>query len=257
MKDASASGLARHFDSERAEPGQPQRLPRIVRLGGPEHGVPIVCVPPAGSDPSCFLALARRLGASAQGPIYGLVPLGIEQGETPDDRVETIADHYLRALDAALLPRRIRLIGRCFGGIVAFEMARRAERFGFTVDRLVLLDTRRPPGVAVEPRRGRLTAVEGEDAPERNVVVLRRRAARAAHFDARAKYHGGPTRVPSVLVHCGDGPELCGPQQAWTRFFQGPLHVRHFPGDHKNLMREPRVVELGDFLQRELTEPLC
>lgn len=254
MKDASASGLARYFESEQPA-SEPQRLPRIVRLGGPEHGTPIVCVPPAGSDPSCFLALARRLEAKSKGPILGLVPLGIEQGETPDDRVETIADHYLRALDAALVSRRIRLIGRCFGGIVAFEMARRAERFGFAVDRLVLLDTRRPPGVAVEPRRGRLALIEGEDASERNAVVLRRRVARAAHFDARAKYQGGPTRVPSVLVHCGDGPESCGPQQAWTRFFQGPLRVRQFPGEHKNLMREPRVVELGEFLEQELAAP--
>lgn len=252
LKRPTARALARHLDAAR-DSGGSRGSGRVVRLGGGDRGVPLVCVPPAGADPTCFLALAKRLETAPRGPIVGLVPAGIEPGEDPDTRVETIAERYLDALRDELPERRVSLLGRCFGGLVALEMARRCAERGITVERLVLLDTRKPPGFAGPRDRGDRGDVEPADlADEDGDAARRRRATKAAHLEARASYRGGPVAAPAVLLYCGDSPEPRGAQRAWPRFLIGERTVRRLSGDHKFLLREPRVRALAKILAEVL-----
>jgi amino acid adenylation domain-containing protein len=100
-----------------------------------------------------FGALARRLGPDQ--PLYVLQQQGINGGAPLHVSVEAMAAHYVREI------RRVRphgpylLGGRCLGGVVAYEMARRLEARGEVVALVAVLDS---SGALAPPRHPRLLA---------------------------------------------------------------------------------------------------
>ena len=107
-----------------------------------------------GSRPPLFLvtagdgnvvgygALARRLGPDQ--PFYALQPRGLHGRRLLDTRIERMAARYLREV-LRVQPRGPYMLGgRCLGGLVAFEMARRLEERGDDVALLVALDSLGP-----------------------------------------------------------------------------------------------------------------
>jgi thioesterase domain-containing protein len=72
------------------------------------------------------------------------VSRGFDGRETPLDRVEAIAADHLNAIRAFQPTGPYRLIGACFGGRVAYEMARQLVGAGERVDFLCLLDPSPP-----------------------------------------------------------------------------------------------------------------
>ncbi len=87
-------------------------------------------------------ALARHLGADQ--PFYGLQPRGLDGRGLLQTRVERMARHYLRAVRSVQPTGPYFLGGRCLGGLVAFEMARRLVADGQRVALLVILDSLGP-----------------------------------------------------------------------------------------------------------------
>ncbi|HVR95365.1 MAG TPA: thioesterase domain-containing protein, partial [Thermoanaerobaculia bacterium] len=86
-------------------------------------------------------------------PAYGLQAAGLEEGRAPQETVEEMAECYLDAVRRAVPRGPYRLAGWSFGGLVAFEMARRLSEEGETVGKLVLLDTLIPGSVhQAEPK---------------------------------------------------------------------------------------------------------
>lgn len=73
--------------------------------------------------------------------IFGFQPRGADGAGRPDTRIEAMVDRYLPEL-TRLQPRGpYQLCGHSFGGLVAFEMARRLRADGADVATLILLDT--------------------------------------------------------------------------------------------------------------------
>ena len=93
-----------------------------------------------------FAPLARRL--SAEQPLYGLQPSGLD-GRHPLDRgIDEMAERYMAEIREVRPHGPYILAGRCNGATVAFEVAQRLRANGEDVPLLISLDSTRP-------RRGR------------------------------------------------------------------------------------------------------
>ncbi|MCC5658518.1 amino acid adenylation domain-containing protein [Nostoc sp. XA010] len=114
---------------------------------------PLVPIQPNGSNPPFFCVhpifgvvfpyyeLAHQLGENQ--PFYGLQPIGID-GETPLNRIEDMATHYIEALRSVQPKGPYFIGGWSFGGWVAFEMAQQLQNSGEEVALVAVLDTVAP-----------------------------------------------------------------------------------------------------------------
>jgi amino acid adenylation domain-containing protein len=120
---------------------------RIIRSGR-RLQAPIVALKPGGSRlPLVYahgdyqsggfycISLARQL--PPEQPLYVLAPCGLDGGPVPSTYGE-MADIHVRALRERLPEGPYVLGGTCNGGLVAYEMARRLEASGQSVELLVL-----------------------------------------------------------------------------------------------------------------------
>ena len=129
-------------------------LGEVGAARGDGHPPSLVPIRPEGTEPPLFMVhpaagvvfpyfeLARRLGATQ--PFYGLQAHGLDGRTAPDHRVEDMAEHYLEGVRAVQASGPYRLAGFSFGAYVAYEMARRLDADGETVERLLLVDEPAP-----------------------------------------------------------------------------------------------------------------
>ncbi|MGL5079208.1 MAG: thioesterase domain-containing protein, partial [Waterburya sp.] len=112
----------------------------------PNNSCPILfCIPPAGNSLLGFANLVRHLGVDQ--PFYVPQPLGLESETTPHERVEDMAAHYIKEIQTIQPAGPYYLGGRCFGGIVAFEMARQLSQQGEKIALLAFIDGEVPPNI--------------------------------------------------------------------------------------------------------------
>lgn len=104
---------------------------------------PFFFVPPAGTTVLKYAGWSSLL--DEEQPFYGLEPLGLEADETPQRTVEEMAKYYLQYIQSFQPQGPYILGGQCFGGLVAFEMARRLIHQGQEVAMLAIIDTELPP----------------------------------------------------------------------------------------------------------------
>jgi thioesterase domain-containing protein len=104
--------------------------------------VPLFCAAAGDGNTVGYGALSRHLGPDQ--PVYGLQPRGLD-GHVPLLRtVEALARHYLSAVRSVQAHGPYLLAGRCLGGVVAYEMARRLEADGERVSLLAIFDSLGP-----------------------------------------------------------------------------------------------------------------
>lgn len=98
--------------------------------------------------------LPRYLDADQ--PLYGLQHQSADGQRALCTTVEDIATHYLAEILTVQRHGPYRLGGNCFGGLVAFEMAKQLEERGQKVDLLVLLNPAfGEPGYSSKPSSGK------------------------------------------------------------------------------------------------------
>ena len=88
----------------------------------------------------CYATFAQELGDGQ--PFYGIEAQGLRAGEEPCASREEMVDLYLSALTERQPRGPYRLGGWSFGGMLAFELARRLESAGESVELLALFDVR-------------------------------------------------------------------------------------------------------------------
>ncbi|WP_426159590.1 amino acid adenylation domain-containing protein [Pseudomonas sp. TSRC2-2] len=98
----------------------------------------VVCIHPAGGTAFCYLSLAKVLPEEVG--VYGVQSPGLNPGEATEPTVEAMAQAYLRLIEP-LATQPLVLTGLSFGGLVAYEMARRLTAAGHRRVTVVLLDT--------------------------------------------------------------------------------------------------------------------
>jgi amino acid adenylation domain-containing protein len=137
---------------------------------------PLLCIHPAGGDVLCYRELARTLAADR--PVYGLQAQGVAAGETPLTRMEAIAGRSLALLLDAFPSGPYHLLGWSFGGLVAYEVARRLAAAGREVALLAVLDAG-PRAAGAEAAPPRHDAADALAAAFQSVLPVTAEALRA------------------------------------------------------------------------------
>ena len=127
------------------------------RLNDDTSTTALVPIRPGGSRPPLFcmhnysgsVSEYRRLAdiLDLDQPVYGLQCHHSPTARTDAIRVEDLAAAYVPEIRKVQPEGRYRLCGNCFGGVVAFEVARKLKEQGQEVDLLVLIDTAFPVGL--------------------------------------------------------------------------------------------------------------
>jgi amino acid adenylation domain-containing protein len=242
---------------------------------------PLVCVHPGAGTAFAYVGLCRCLGDDQ--PCYGLQAPGLEEGQQPLTSVEAMAELYLGALRQALPGGPCHLVGWSFGGLVAYEMARRVRSQGGSLGLLALLDTgarlgdplddhellsemlaaRFPafPAERLAPLGGideRLACVvqwaqeqelvaPGFDlARARRVFDMHRRNMDAAVAYSPAPFPGRLTLFNSAESGPGTGED---PTRGWGALCAGGVEIHVVPGTHQTLLEPPRHRLLAERLR--------
>jgi amino acid adenylation domain-containing protein len=105
---------------------------------------PLFIVPLADGSPFAYADLAKALGADQ--PVYVLEYLGLEAGK-PLERIEEIAEYFIREIRKIAPRGPYRLAGFCMGGVIAFEMAQQLVAAGEEAPRLAMVETWHPSSI--------------------------------------------------------------------------------------------------------------
>jgi len=119
----------------------------LVAINPSEDKTPFFCIHGAGGNISPYFNISRRLGEDY--PFYALED-SLEQDRPEIISVEETAARYLQEIRKVQPNGPYLLGGHCYGGVLAFEMARQLHNQGDTVDLLVVIDAILPETI-VEP----------------------------------------------------------------------------------------------------------
>lgn len=265
-------------------------LSPVVLLNACAHGRPLFIVHGLAGDILELRALAQLLGGHR--PVFGLRAHGLDPRVQAHLTVEEMAGDYVQHVRRHQPQGPYSLAGYSFGGLVAFEMARRLEEAGQRVEFLGLLDTNVHHGYLRPIQRWRFRALRKLHhatlhlrRPRARLVVAARDAVRAfiearlhatcseasegalgtkplppliAHLEelawrAFAAYRPRPYAGPLTFFRaCARPPDYCYPIPIWAEVTGGRLSVCDVPGDHFSMIREPHV----NLLARRLVEQM-
>ena len=241
----------------------------LVLLKPGAGAAPLFFVHGVGGNVAELFALARSM--SYPGPVFGIQARGLAPRERRHTTVEAMAAEYLRAIRARQCEGPYHLCGYSFGGLVAFEMARRLKASGEAVGLVGLIDampgplhwplprwvtylgrralrwaTRilaasltpsRPPCGAALRRPGQAPALIAflKSSPARVVWVA------ACGLLARARYSPGfyPGEV-KLFIPLERDPALPDPGTLWRRH-AAALSVVCLPGGHLTMLSRPHA----------------
>ncbi len=260
----------------------------VLKAGGRDR--PLFFVHGLGGDILELRALAQRIDGNR--PVIGLRAGGLDPREPSLRTVEAMATAYVAHVRRSQPEGPYALVGYSFGGLVAFEMARRLKQSGQEVELLGLLDTnmhdaclppiarasyrtlRRlhwattrittPLPPALSARREALTAwiearlhVTSRDATPapflREELTPRMAALEALAWQAFYAYR--PTPYPGVVTffRASERPrDYFYPIPLWTALAGGRLSICDVPGSHFTMIRAPHVEALARCLGERL-----
>ncbi|MGH6955177.1 MAG: amino acid adenylation domain-containing protein, partial [Caulobacteraceae bacterium] len=114
----------------------------LVRLAVGGAAPPLFIVHGVFGNVLQFIDLAAQVGGAR--PIYGVQARGADPRQEPHASIAEMVDAYAAAIRRRQPAGPYALAGYSFGGLVAFELARRFRAEGETVDILALLETELP-----------------------------------------------------------------------------------------------------------------
>jgi thioesterase domain-containing protein/malonyl CoA-acyl carrier protein transacylase/acyl carrier protein len=114
----------------------------LIQLQEGTQGRPLFFVHAGGGQSLFYRELARCIDASR--PVYAFESVGLEEPGRCHGSVEEMAAHYLEGLRSVQPAGPYLLIGASFGGMIAYEMARRLSAEGHAVPLCAQLDTPGP-----------------------------------------------------------------------------------------------------------------
>jgi acetoacetyl-CoA synthetase len=132
-----------------------------------------------------------------QRPVYAIQAKGVDGSEEPFDSIASMADYYLDTIREIQFRGPYILAGYSFGGVVAFEMARRLSAEGEEIALLALLDSYTHP--RSWPRNSRLSVWWRKACRRISVTYALRRISNAAR---NLRAYGGlhtPRSLPAAL----------------------------------------------------------
>ena len=244
---------------------EPRYAPLVLLKGG-AGSPPVFIIHGVGGNVIDILPTARRM--AYPGAVIGIRARGLARGEMPHASVEAMAADYLKQIKARQPNGPYRLCGYSFGGLVAFEIARRLSESGNEVGFVGLFDTLMSPlrwplrawlsiiGRRIARLRGNLRAAPRDDAslpglPSSLPTSVVRVAASALIASARYRpgfYCGQLTLFTPVRRE----PGLPSLEAIWRKHAR-TLSIVETGGDHSTMLSAPNA----DSTAASLTRCLC
>jgi acyl transferase domain-containing protein/thioesterase domain-containing protein/acyl carrier protein len=108
------------------------------------QGEPILLIHPGGGGIAIYQSLLELLDLN--NPFYGIRARGVDAGSDPRlfDDMKHLANEYARELATKFKGSSIILVGYCFGGLIANELAQAFENNKVSVSKVILLDSKHP-----------------------------------------------------------------------------------------------------------------
>jgi amino acid adenylation domain-containing protein len=279
------AGLAAAIERERVSP---QLWPLLVPLREQGARPPLFLVQTLDAELLSYRELVRRLDRDQ--PVYGLDAAGADGRRYPHIRIESMAAEYLVELRRFQPTGPYLLGGFCFGGTVAYEMARQLTTAGEEIRLLAMIDPD-PVGHKDNPRR-----TAAFPSRERSLLPW---AAKVAGWSARRLRHaarwwafrvftglraplperlGDPevanqealrayampvTDFPVTMFNLATPTQPPVPESVWREFMKGDLEIRLIETEleleeaHTGLLRGELVTELADRFNSALAEALA
>ena len=252
-----------------------RRAPRYVPLVPLKAGAgspPVFFIHGVGGNVVEILPTARRM--TYPGAVIGIRARGLARGEMPHTSVEAMAADYLREIKARQPNGPYYLCGYSFGGLVAFEIARRLSESGDEVGFVGLFDTMMSPlrwplrawlsiigrriarsaPAACAPRRCAATAPSLPGVPSSLPTSVIRVAASALIASARYRpgfYCGQLTLFTPVRRE----PGLPSLEAIWRKHAR-TLSIVETGGDHSTMLSAPNADSTAASLTRCLCVPI-
>ncbi|HEV8577638.1 MAG TPA: amino acid adenylation domain-containing protein [Thermoanaerobaculia bacterium] len=212
--------------------------PPLVPLREEGTGRPLFWFHALDGRTLCYAELAHHLTGR---PLYGLETVG---SGAAGASLQDLAARYAEAIAAAQPHGPYLLGGWSFGGLVAWETARRLEESGREVGLVILLDSRPPGPDFAPPKLG-----DSDLDPHLRAVV-------DGHLQALRTYRPRPLACPVALFLAEQRPrdEAVDLAALWRPFARGKLDVETVPADHFHLLAAPAVEVLAAKLRQRLEQ---
>jgi amino acid adenylation domain-containing protein len=240
----------------------------LVPIRGGGIRPPFFCVHGIGGTVLRFRDFAHLLGSDQ--PFYGLQAQGLDGVRPPYTRIEEMAAHYIKEVQAVQPDGPYYLGGYSFGGMVALEMAHQLRARSHSVGLVVLLDTfpgqlkstgglfRTYLNLPVNEQWGHLTRKTKafRRSLRRRVAMLRLprtlKNVRDACYQAARTYRAKSYDAPTVLF-CAREQGLSGVnRESMWKSLAPQIEIYEVDGHHGNIVDEPQVRELADKVKSQL-----
>ncbi|HEX2957043.1 MAG TPA: alpha/beta fold hydrolase [Chitinispirillaceae bacterium] len=136
FKSSTIASLAEILKSDAAEN---MNKSLIIPLFIEKNTVPVFLYHPVGGNVICYNALAGMIKNSH--PVYAIEAPGVSIDWPTLPTVEEMAETYIDAINKCVFGSPVIFIGWSFGGLVAYEAALQYRRMGGVVEKLILLDS--------------------------------------------------------------------------------------------------------------------
>jgi amino acid adenylation domain-containing protein len=228
-RDVQVATLFRHptfEDFARALHGEEPATARLTRLRSGAGLAPFVCFSGIGGAVSDFRRIAAELD-----PARGVFAVPVAVG--PALRVEDLAAAVLPAILEAVPEGPVHLLGWSYGGLVAFEAAKRLRAAGRDVGALLLVDALGPGSTG----RWTTPAPHAADAPGDEVGEWV--AELTERLEAAKAYRPEPWKGDAVLLRGTESVtrDVTDGSLGWSDFIDGELVVEWAPGSHVSILR--------------------
>nr|QUJ23687.1 PKS [Streptomyces sp.] len=115
----------------------PVRIPEVVRLNGGREGRPVFWFHGGLGGVEVYTSIAD----SVERPFHGIQARGWMTDSEPLHGIEALAAHYAQIIRTVQPEGPYDLGGYSFGGLLAYEVTRRLQEQGATVESIVMVDT--------------------------------------------------------------------------------------------------------------------
>ncbi|MFH9613916.1 SDR family NAD(P)-dependent oxidoreductase [Streptomyces pratensis] len=118
-------------------PAAPVRIPEVVQLNAGREGRPVFWFHGGLGGVEVYASITD----SIERPFYGIQARGWMTNSDPLHGIPALADHYAQIIRTVQPEGPYDLGGYSFGGLLAYEVTRRLQEHGATVDSIVMVDT--------------------------------------------------------------------------------------------------------------------
>jgi len=233
---------------------------------------PFFCVHGLGGTVLRFNALARFMGSDR--PFYGVQAQGLEGDRPFHTSVEEMAAFYLKEIRAQQPEGPYHIGGYSLGGLIAFEMARQLQSDGQEVGVLALFDTY--PG---KPKSNKMLLGTLRKLPRKQQIAYFTHRAKRIQKGIKRRFEAlflprplKEVRKVFALAEEKYKPQVYfgsatwfratekglrgvdNPNDDWSKWVTGGVHVYEIVGDHGSILREPDVRLLAERLRTCLNQ---